>query len=416
MQNSKSILSVAALGLIQGSNFITQLLIFPLILYKLGVEKFSELVIAESIALLVLLITNYSFEVSGIGKVQNTDSLSKTFSLITSTRFLILFLIFALSIIFWIYNRSELSLLIIIWLIFPLSQILQHHYLFLAKNNLQFYSSIVLSSRLSALIVLHIYLEKGESIIVSSFLLNIIFLFSSIVCTIYAFKTFRIRFKIPRRRELIISLYEGKEIIIGNLGVYIFQDVNILLLKGLLASTNNIALSIYSISEKLARSLRASIRPFNQWAFKNGIQKLKPYNEPSINVRFVIWEIQRKQVIGLLFIYAFCLLILRFFSDSISVILGVPIQRVFKLFIFMGLAPVIGIGNYMFGTFGLNYLNMGKKLMNIRLISGVIALTITSILIKFYHENGGAISYLLAEIILLGLTLRYYSKVNDYDV
>lgn len=416
MKISKSIRSVTALGLIQGSNFITQLLIFPLILSKLGAEKFSELVIAENIALLGLLITNYSFEVSGIGKVQNTNSLSKTFSLISSVRFLILSLLFVLSIIFWSFNRNEFSVLIIIWLVFPLSQILQHHYLFLAKNNLQFYSSIILCSRILALVILFIYLRRGESIIISSLLINLIFFISSIGCTIYAFKTFKIRFIIPEKRDLIISFYEGKEIVIGNLGVYLFQDVNILLLKGLLASTNNIALSIYSISEKLARSLRAAIRPFNQWAFKNGVEKIKSYNRPSRNVSLVIWKIQRKQVYGLFIVYLFCVIILWVFSDSISTILSIPTQSVLILFTLMGLAPVIGIGNYMFGTFGLNYLNRAKNLMNIRLFSGIVSLTITFILIKLYNENGGALGYFLAEVILLGMTIRHYFKFKGNDV
>lgn len=403
--------NVFSLGLIQGSSFIIQLLAFPLILSKVGSERFSNLIIAETVAFFFLMMVNYSFEVTGIGKINNSKNLSKTFNIIFFSRLTIFTLLALIATFFWVLNPSEVSLLILIWLFFPLSNIFQNHYFFLATGSLSFYSKIILSSRVLALILIFIFLKYTNNIYIISIILNVTFLISGLSCLMLVISKYNLKINFPKPQEIKRYLIEGKEILFGNVGVYFFQDINILILSTTTIVDQGLGLVVYSLSEKLAKSLRALVRPFNQWKFKTGVKKINDFDKPNKESKNVLWDLSKNQTLGLSFIYIIILITIIIFDSTIQKKLDIPSSRLLLYFLVMGIAPILGILNFMFGTFGLNYLNRKLDLMKLRLYSGIFATSLTLLLVYFFKDFGAALSFLIAEIFLLYLTIKKFRNL-----
>ena len=93
MSNSKNLIS---LGVIQFSNAVLPLIIFPYVLIVVGPELYSKIALSEALMFVIFTFVLYSFEVDGVSEIVHLGNqsggkkLSMIFSKILTIRLLIL--------------------------------------------------------------------------------------------------------------------------------------------------------------------------------------------------------------------------------------------------------------------------------------------------------------------------------------
>jgi O-antigen/teichoic acid export membrane protein len=409
----KNIVNLGSLVVIQISNAMLPLIIFPFILKTIGEDGYSRIVIAEALVLIIHTFVLYSFEVNGISEIikakekKNNEELSKIFFKILYTRLILLTLalVFLLSIINFL--ERDLSLLLLLWLLFPLSFIFQSSYFYQANEQNFFLALSVLISRLLGMYLIFNYIGSSEDIYLVPLIIGLSYTMGGLSAFIYVIYKFELNFVRISFDEIQQVLSTGKEIFFGRLSVMLFRNSNVLILNMII--DNNTAISVYSIAEKFINSLQAAIRPLNQLAFPKVISRLKNDDFPTKKLFIIIWKYTILQlfilfvlvVIGYFFIYNYVYLF--------SYLNDLPNKEdILYLFIIMLPSAFIGILNFMFGTAGLN--ELGSKVYYAKIIftTGIISLILSFLLSYLFEEKGAAISFVLGETILFLLVIKKY--------
>lgn len=409
----KELINFISLFVAQGSNAILPIVVFPIILSRLGNFAYSKIVITESIIFIPYAFILYSFEVNGVSKIINyrienkIEHISNLFSQVLTIR-IIIFILSLLGILVsgFFINQVDLYLLLI-WLLFPLSYIFQNSYFYLGYQNNFPLAVSVLFSRIICFVLIYCFLNKNSSIYLAPLLIGLSFMISGLISFLYVLISYKIRFSLPNYSKLKYLIIEGKEIFFGNISVLLFKDINILIISFVTKDPNLI--SSYSIAEKIVKSLQASLRPINQYFYPRGLILINNFKEAN-NIAFrEIFKVTKAQLVLIFFIIISFFVIINFLqnfdllsflkdnNDSVSLIS----TMIFSIF--------FGVLNFMYGTLGLNHLGQKRYFAMSIFITGLISLVTLLLLTKYFSIYGTAINFVLSEIILLVFIL---SKFN----
>lgn len=414
---NKNILNLLSLISIQASNAILPLLVFPYALKVLGTENYSQIIISEAIMFIIYAFTVYSFEIKGVSEIiksrdeHNSESLSLIFSKIVIIRLLILGLFCILLFFYYIFTRNQLSVFLLLWMLFPLSYIFQSSYFFQALEK-NFYPAIfIVLSRIFCIILIFNLIHNKDDAYLIPLLIGVSYLTGSIISFIFAIYTFNLCFFIPTKKEIIKAFYEGKNIFLGNISVLLFKDSNVLVM-GLLID-NSYIISVYSMAEKFIKSLQAGIRPLNQFFFPKTIKALKNFTTPDKRTFLIVSKYTTIQLVTLLLL-VLVILILGYNKDLIPFLSDYPnFNAIFFIFILMLPSVFFGVSNFMYGTTGLNHLNEEKYYAKSIFTTGIIGIVLTFILIYYWKDNGAAVGFVVSELILfLFISIKYF-RIKD---
>jgi PST family polysaccharide transporter len=417
-RNSLNLFSLVA---IQGSNAVLPLLIFPYILKVLGENMYSKIVIAESIMFITYAFILYSFEVDGVSKVIRSielgskKSLSKLYTEILVIRLFIFGLFLIGFLIAGFFLEKDFFLLLLFWMLYPLSFILQSSYFYLgAEKNFPLAVTVVTSRLVCAFFIFY-----SVNIYSPAFLIPLIiggsFLVGGIASFLHLHFCYDLKISKISLRDLKDILKEGKEIFIGNISVLLFRDLNVLIISAI--TSNAVAISSYSIAEKIVKSLQASIRPLNQFFFPKGLRMIKDIELPNMKSFKILGKVTIIQLICLLIVSVTLGIVLINFKDQLSFLKTTPnINFIITLCLIMITSVFFGVMNFMFGTVGLNHLNSKKYFAFAILITGIVSVTSSFLLIYFFDAYGAAFNFVLAEVVLFGMIFRKYFFNNHLTI
>lgn len=412
--NSLNLFSLIA---IQGSNAVLPLLVFPFVLSKIGSDNYSEVVVSEAIMFIIYAFVLYSFEVNGVSKAVNLITekdyigLSHLFTKVLLVRLLIFLLGVLVVLCSYFFVSETFFILLLTWMLYPLSFIFQSSYFYLALEKNFDLAIVVVLSRILCLGLIYYFINESSNNILIPIIIGGTYFIGGIVSFLVAIYKYKITLLKVNKKEIKQILLEGKEIFLGNISVLLFRDFNVLLL-GMLTQ-NSIAISSYSIAEKIIKSLQASIRPLNQFFFPKGVKLLKGYTDPNRRIFFLIGKVTIIQLLALLFIVTSLSLSLYLFKDSFVTLRDYPnINLIISFCSIMVGSIFFGVMNFMYGTLGLNHLN-GKKYFAFSIfLTGIISVTLSFFLIRIIDGYGAAISFIAAELVLFIFVVKRYFFVN----
>ena len=411
----KDTLNLTSLTVIQASNAILPLIIFPYVLNVLGAVKYSDIVITESIMFIIFTFVLYSFEVNGVSEIvqmkdkEDTKKLSLIFSKIITIRIIVLSFFVIVLLFIKVFFDNSFFILLLTWMLFPLSYILQSSYLFLALEKNFFLAISVVLSRVLAIFCVFYFIDKSDQSFLIPLIIGASFLLGSICSFLYAIIKFKLRFYRVTLKEIKKGLNDGKEIFFGNISVILFKGINVLILGVL--TNNAFSISIYSIAEKIIKSLQAAIRPLNSLFFPKGVKLIKNIALPSKKAFFLLSKITIPQLIVLTILTVIFFVTIIVFGHKIPLLNKIPnLALVITLCGIMVLSVFLGVSNFMYGTVGLNHLQSKRYYAKSIFMTGVISIILSFVLIKVYHETGAAISYVVGEAILLFFVLKKIFK------
>lgn len=415
IKNKENIVNLFSLAAIQGSGAIFPLLVFPYLALILGVDKYALIVVSEVLALYVLTISLYSFEITGVStvsklKLVNSNKVLSVVLNILITRLLIFVfcstVVLAAAYFFW----NDMLGLVLVWLLFPLGMILQSNYYFQAIEKNLVFSAIILFSRLLSFILVIFFVTADSNLALSSFFITGSYFISGILSFIYlVFKEkdstkFRITY-----RGILEVIKEDKAIFFSNVSIILFRNSNVIILKIL---TTDSAVTIYSLAEKIIKTLQALARPLNQFYFakvSNKIILVKDKNSAMLYNRNIIWQVCKPQ---LLLIGSVIITVVLIGSISLYFFDVIPeyVNNIKDILLLMCIATFLGVANFMFGSVGLNLSGLSAYLAKSMLITGLSTVFISILLCYKFEAWGAAISYVFGELLLLIFILHIYNR------
>jgi O-antigen/teichoic acid export membrane protein len=357
--------------------------------------------------------TLYSFEVNGVSEVIKTKesedpkALSLVFNRIFTIR-LVIFLFFLVAILIaGLFIDIILFQLLLAWMLYPLSFIFQNTYFFLAKEDNFSLALFAASSRVLAVLgIIYFINENSESYLVP-LIIGLIFLAGGVCSFLVILVKYNVKLMRVSRLEIKNTLILGKDIFFGNISVLMLKDLNVIILGLLLV--NPVAISTYSIAEKIIKSFQAAIRPLNSFFFPKGIKLLGHLKKPDSEALKIINKITTPQYAVLAF-FSIIFFVLAFaFGEKLPILRDIDnLNAVLDLCLIMIAAVFFGVSNYMYGTLGLNHLDKKKYYAKSIFITGLISVSISFIIIKLHNETGAAISFVFAEALLLFFILKSF--------
>jgi PST family polysaccharide transporter len=288
--------------------------------------------------------------------------------------------------------------------------ILQSNYYFQATEKNIKLSVIIFIARVSTCILIYVFIkEAGSSLLTISFLAGS-FLVSGLVSICYVIYSLGIKKDYFKFDSIMSELKKGRAIFVGNFSVSLFRGSNILILS---VVSNPLAVSMYSLAEKIVKSLQALSRPLNELAFPKIVIGINSSIAKS-DASKIIWDNTRHQILIMLFLNPM-------FIGGLHVILYLNVWdkldiHIVNLITIMSFAIFFGIANFMYGSVGLNVLGFHRYYALAISAAGTITL-ITSITLSYaFHDVGASVSFLIGEALLFTFFYAKYRRLRDVSL
>lgn len=407
LKTNKTPLNFVALAAIQGANAVFPIVLFPYFLFVLGPTLFARLVVLEAVALYVLTISLYSFEIIGAQRLieakKNSDlAILRVYFETLYTR-LSLFLVSAgcLLLIFYVFFPRDF-IYIAVWLFFPLGQILQSNYYYQAMEENGINAIVIISSRIIFLVGGYILIKGADDVLIAHALIPMSYFSSGLISVIV------VR---GQMKEAVVSLdigliwqnlKEGWVLFFGGLAVVLYRNTNVLILTAV--SGNAIAISAYAMAEKMVKMLQAICTPLNQLFFPRVMLALQLKNA---NPKSEIWRYTKPQVLAFAAFLPFVSLMAYFDSNYGQLIFN---SKTLNVFLIMSSVPIFGIVNFMFGMVGLSVLNKSTLFARGTILAGFSSVALCAVGGHFFDAYGAAVAFLFAEIILFACVMLAINK------
>lgn len=407
-----------SLVVMQGSNALIPLIVFPYLLSILGPDSFSQLVISETLSIVILAFVLFGFDIVSVKKLARTEDVlaqSKVFFSVFYSRLFIFLLFLPLSIVVYLLFDFEVLTLFFCWILVPLGHIFQSSYFYLYKQSNFVLALTTLASRILGISLIIIYVDGPSDVLLVPLILGSTYVAGALASFIFVINYWSLKIQLPDSQRINEDFREGYSYFISNVSVLLYRDLNVVIMSVVIRDTN--AISIYALAEKIVKSVQAIFRPISQFYFTKTVLALKGYNSPSSDALRVVWKYTYKQLALFTCLFILGITVVYFFE---SVTVSVISQPAFDALIFslpIMLVIYFAIPNYMAGMIGLNVLGAEKYLAKSILIVGFLNVFICLAASYIMGATGAAACFVFSEMVLFVLIMKSYivntSEINN---
>jgi PST family polysaccharide transporter len=263
-------------------------------------------------------------------------------------------------------------------------------------------------ARCAALIAVIVLVRGPEDGVSASAIVGTTSLLAAFGLLVYLRYNFGVGFRRVPLGSALNLLRGGRTVFLGNIAVYLYRDVNVLLVGAIGAGPT--AVSVYSLAEKIVKGAQAAARPLNQMLLPKAIRELRSKSGPDVAVlrRLVALLLPQLAIVVSVLVFgagAFLLL-----SDEMAFLQNVPnIGGIVLMASIMSPAVLFGVGNFILGSVGLNNLGASTRLLRAIVYTGLINLGACTVLAATFGGTGAAFAFVLSELLLLLMILRTYT-------
>ncbi|MCF6222602.1 MAG: oligosaccharide flippase family protein [Flavobacteriaceae bacterium] len=390
------------------ANYLLPILIFPYLIKVVGIDKFGIISLAQAVALYLNVLIEYGFNYSATKFISKNRGdlkiINKTISsiLILKLLFFCLVLIFYFIVINTIPTLKTNSFLFITGYLILFGMAIFPIWLYQGVEKLKHITIANFIGKIITILMIFILIKNPQDYIyvlliyaIGSFITGFLGLVS---IKLYGFSFGKIS-----KEDLKFHLTNGYSIFISTLGINLYRNLNILLVGFF---TSNSITGVYSVAEKLLKSIQMIVTPIMQALFPNTSIKINELSKKES--KKYIQKLLKFLFIFLLFIYIITL----FLSPLASKFFFKEFNELF-LIIFLILSPVIIFGglNYLLGVVGL--INFGKdKLFTKSIFAGALINIFIGVLGGYYFGVYGiSLALLFAEITVFLKLIKYFKSV-----
>lgn len=406
LKNGRS-LNFVSLAAIQGANALIPVVLFPYLLFTLGTSLFARLVVLEAIAIYVLTISLYSFEIISVqrlieAKKRNQAEITRIyFETLYARIFLFLVSLVIVLMVFSVFFPNDLFYAAI-WMLLPLGQILQSNYYYQAIEKNGVNAVVIIFSRLTFLAAGYFLIKGPDDIIIAHALLPLSYFVSGGISVFLVIRKINTKILAVDFFAIWKLLCDGWVLFLGNLAIILYRNSNVLILT--MISGNAVVISTYAMAEKFVKMLQAICTPLNQLFFPRvmsalQLRKLSPMES--------IWRYTKPQIL----IFSVFLMGVNFLAYlDASYRQMIFNENILNIFFIMSFAPIFGIANFMFGMVGLSAMKKSASFARGTVLTGFSSVVLCAIGGQFFSAYGAAFAFLTAEIILFAYVMFAINK------
>jgi PST family polysaccharide transporter len=384
-----------SLLILQGTNYLIPLIMFPYLVRVLGAEKFGLIMFAQAFIQYFVILTNYGFNLSATRDVaiyrEDKRKLAEIFSAVMFIKLILLALsLILLSIIVFYFDKFRKD-----WLIYYLTfgivigHVLFPVWFFQGVENMKYITFLNLISKFIQVVFVFIFIHKSSDYIYFPLLNSVSYCAIGFLALFIIFKKFKIYFVFPSFQLIKYQLKEGWYIFISTVAISLYTISNTFIL-GLF--TNNIIVGYYSAAEKLIKAVQGLISAFSQALYPYISKLMRQSKAKGIQfiqkITFLVGGISFVLSLNI-FIFAEFIIKLIFGIENIQIIL------VLKILSFI---PFIVALSNIFGIQTMLTLGYKKDFTKILIIASIINVTLNLILVPFYYQIGTSISVVITEL------------------
>jgi PST family polysaccharide transporter len=392
------------LSIIQGGSLFYPFIAYPYLYKTLANSDFSDIVLAEAYCLYIIAFALYSYDVIGVKLItdlnikNNLDKVIDKYYEILLFRFLILLIIGIISIVITYLIKPELTIYIAIGLFYPAGMILQANYFFQAIEDNKILAYSITSIRALSCLVIFTFIKNENEGLLAAFIIFFGYFISGLISWLYVMIKYRSNGGFIRKINIKKMAGEGFHLFFGNLFVGMIRGAGTPLL-GAIGSEASVA--IYSVSERIIKSIQAISRPICQVATPSYYRLVNECNsmDKIKNVTFRFLKIQM-YIMSIILIIALSILVI---SDYVGYDINIII-------LIMSPAVIFGLGNMIIGTIGYQVIGIEKKYSKIIVTAGITSILVSLVLIIIFDKFGAGIGYVFGEFLLY--IMLYYGFKN----
>ncbi|WP_267966206.1 oligosaccharide flippase family protein [Citrobacter portucalensis] len=412
MNNTRS--NVIYMAISQGVNYILPLLIYPLLIRTLGIEKFGGVSLSIAVMQVLLLVVEYGFGYSATKLVAinhlDKNYTSQIFSKVKFARVILFIALIPLVFIsLYVDSLRNIKELIFISLIAVFFNIFNPNWFLQGLGLMKVMALNSIISRGVVLVVVYIYvilLGKNNTAEIT-LILVLPYVIYSILSVSYLVARNFVSLYIPSIGDVIEVLKDGCYFFCSTVATSTYTMLTPIVL-GIVSG--NSAVGIFNSANMVKQALAGLIAPLIQAVYPkiNIINKESPDKAYRLSIKFLKW-------IGSLFLIITIPLL--FFPEQLSNIFfgdkGEQISNVLQL---MSILPVLIVFNTIVGLLVL--IPQGKNKIYFKIIvsgGGGCILTIYP-MCEYFGVIGATISLLIAEIIVMIGMARYIIKFKNREL
>ncbi|MFC5461612.1 oligosaccharide flippase family protein [Massilia niabensis] len=417
----KSLLNVFWLTAMQASNAALPLLVFPFALGAVGEHYYSKLVVSEALAVFLLAVVLYSFEIDGVAGVVGTDPkrdrarLSKLLCGIVITR-LALFLIFlpVLAGVAWLLD-PQLVLPALAWSLVPLSFAIQPNWFFQGLGQNAVVGAITVGARCSAAAATLLLVKDASSYMLVPLAIGVSYVIGAVLALAYAFVGNGLGWGWPGSTYLKKILINGRFIFFGNLGVTLYRDANVLILAAIGVPSAMIA--AYSLAEKLVKSVQAAIRPLNQHFLPHAMRIARRTDVSRRSILQGLLRLTLPQMAALSALIGALYLAYPWAKGELAFVRAMgDLNQVVSLLGIMCIGALVGVANFMLGSAGLNAMGESVYLFRSIIVAGAVGVATCTFAGLYAGAYGAALAFVAAEVALQLAIINKYLQASEYEL
>lgn len=389
--------------MIQGANFILPLITIPYLVRTIGTHKFGIVMVAQSLALFLTIVTDFGFNISATREVamikNNKESLSQFFFnvIFIKTILLICSFLVLLSLTIFVekFNQESLVYLLSFGIVF--GQVLFPSWFFQGIEKMKMITLINVLAKLIFTVSVFLVIKNQDDYYFVPLFYGLGFLLSGALGFIFSLKY--IQYKKPIVIESIQIAKESFSLFLSNLAVSLYTNMNTFII-GVFVSDS--LAGVYSSMEKLIVATKSIYTPLYQAMFPNLSIKGKHKIKETI-------EYMKYYVGGLGIIIS--LVIILFAKDILEIIYKDDlITSYYSIFQILGLIGFLSSLNMLYVSLFFPAVKAFNDRLKILSFAGLFNVFMVLLLIQFYTIYGVAISATISEFFILILAIYFYKK------
>jgi PST family polysaccharide transporter len=399
-----------SLSLLQLANYLFPLITLPYLVRVLGPDKYGLVNFATAFAAYFVIITDYGFNLTATQDISVHRNDRKRVSQIFSTVYSIKVILYLLSSVLFVgiillFNQFQENVgLYIITFIGALGTTLFPIWYFQGVEKMNYILIINVSVRAILTILIFLLIKIPNDFLLFAGLNSSAFFITAIIGFIVITKSFKTRFVLPKKSQIVSQLKSGWNIFLSTVWINLYTTSNAFIL-GLFAPTNIVG--YYTAADKIRMAFQGILSTMSQSVF--------PYVNKIVNesyerfIRFNKKLLKIAAAVGIIISLS-----LFFFADKIVVIvLGDQYtQSIIVLKIIAWLPLIIFLSN-VFGIQTMLPLNKQKNFSTILFFAAIINIVLSFTLVPKYFEIGTSISVLITEVFV---TLSFFIFIKKEKI
>ena len=389
--------------MIQGANFILPLITIPYLVRTIGTHKFGIVMVAQSLALFLTIVTDFGFNISATREVamikNNKESLSQFFFnvIFIKTILLICSFLVLLSLTIFVekFNQESLVYLLSFGIVF--GQVLFPSWFFQGIEKMKMITLINVLAKLIFTVSVFLVIKNQDDYYFVPLFYGLGFLLSGALGFIFSLKY--IQYKKPIVIESIQIAKESFSLFLSNLAVSLYTNMNTFII-GVFVSDS--LAGVYSSMEKLIVATKSIYTPLYQAMFPN--LSIKGKHKIKEMIEYIKYYVGGLGII-------ISLVIILFAKDILEIIYKDDlITSYYSIFQILGLIGFLSSLNMLYVSLFFPAVKAFNDRLKILSFAGLFNVFMVLLLIQFYTIYGVAISATISEFFILILAIYFYKK------